>query len=166
MNFGLIPASKHRIFCASICINISSVESNTKCRMKSSAIIRNHWTLDNWLDTSEIPGKCNFYLSAIKWKNGGKNLCPRFKKRLFGIRKKAKRVGWEFEDEIDFFITEVENIFEKGYIKLFSNRQKNLNMNNRLNRRMEIQLKKDLISAIGWLVLWIIVKSYINACAP
>jgi len=39
-------------------------------------------------------------------------------------------------------------------------------MSNRLNRRMEIQLKKDLISAIGWLVLWIIVKSYINACAP
>jgi len=43
MNFGIIPAWKPRIFCASICINISSVESNTKCRMKSSAVIRNYW---------------------------------------------------------------------------------------------------------------------------
>jgi hypothetical protein len=31
---------------------------------------------------------------------------------------------------------------------------------------METQLKKDLISVLGWLALWIIVRSYVNACAP
>lgn len=34
-----------------------------------------------------------------------------------------------------------------------------------LDRRMDIQLKKDLLSVLGWLVLWIIVRSYVNACA-
>lgn len=49
---------------------------------------------------------------------------------------------------------------------LIINRQKNLNMNNGLNKHMELQLKKDLIEAICCLVLWIIVRSYINAYAP
>lgn len=33
-----------------------------------------------------------------------------------------------------------------------------------LNKYMETQFKKDLISVIGWLAVWIIVKIYINTC--
>ena len=32
-----------------------------------------------------------------------------------------------------------------------------------LNKHMETKFRNDLISAIGWFVLWIIVRSYVNA---
>jgi len=35
-----------------------------------------------------------------------------------------------------------------------------------LYKFMETQFRNDLISAIGWLALWIIVRAYLNACAP
>lgn len=35
-----------------------------------------------------------------------------------------------------------------------------------LNKYMETQFKKDLISALGWLALWIIIRCYVNACTP
>jgi len=108
MNFELIPAWKPRIFCASICINISSVESNTKCRIKSSAVIRNYWILNNWLDTSEIlgnitflnnwldtseiPGNITFTLWCYKMKKDlvKRPFIPGSKKRLLD-KKKGKR---------------------------------------------------------------------------
>lgn len=36
----------------------------------------------------------------------------------------------------------------------------------RLYKFMETQFRNDLISALGWLALWIIVRTYVNACAP
>ncbi|HEY3361664.1 MAG TPA: hypothetical protein VGK06_07515 [Methanosarcina sp.] len=50
--------------------------------------------------------------------------------------------------------------------ELILNRQKNLNVIIGLNKHMETEFKKDLIEAICCLVLWIIVRSYINAYAP
>jgi len=35
-----------------------------------------------------------------------------------------------------------------------------------LYKFMETQFRNDLISAICWLALWIIVRTYVNACAP
>ncbi len=35
-----------------------------------------------------------------------------------------------------------------------------------LIKYMETQFKKDLISAIGWLALWIIVEIYVNVYTP
>jgi hypothetical protein len=35
-----------------------------------------------------------------------------------------------------------------------------------LNKYMETQFKKDLISALGWLALWIIVEIYVNVYTP
>ena len=90
---GLIPAWKHRIFCASICINISSVESNTKCRIKSSAIIRFHWIFDNWLDTREISGNVTFTLWCYKIRKWWKDSLSQVQKKAFWDKKKGKK-GW------------------------------------------------------------------------
>lgn len=43
----------------------------------------------------------------------GNSLYPWFEKRLFEIRKKAKGVGWGFEDDVNFLVAEVENFFEE-----------------------------------------------------
>ena len=42
---------------------------------------------------------------------GGKTLYPRFKKRLFEIRKKTKGIGWGFGDEVNFFVKDIEDFF-------------------------------------------------------
>ncbi|AAM06036.1 TPA: hypothetical protein HA338_12990 [Methanosarcina acetivorans] len=42
----------------------------------------------------------------------GKNLYPRFKKRLFEIRKKSEGIGWGFEDDVELLIEDVEDFFE------------------------------------------------------
>lgn len=42
----------------------------------------------------------------------GKTLYPRFKKRLFEIRKKTKGIGWGFGDEVNFRVTYIEDLFE------------------------------------------------------
>jgi hypothetical protein len=42
----------------------------------------------------------------------GKTLYPRFKKRLFEIRKKTKGIGWGFGDEVNFRVTDIEDFFE------------------------------------------------------
>lgn len=59
------------------------------------------------------------YKMKKQWKD---SLSQVQKKAFWDKKKRQKGVGWEFEDEIDFFITGVENIFEKEYMKLFSNR--------------------------------------------
>ncbi|AKB28936.1 hypothetical protein MSSIT_2217 [Methanosarcina siciliae T4/M] len=41
----------------------------------------------------------------------GKDLYPRFKKRLFEIRKKSERIGWGFEDDVELLIEDVEDFF-------------------------------------------------------
>lgn len=42
----------------------------------------------------------------------GKALYPRFKKRLFEIRKKSEGIGWGFEDDVESLIEDVEDFFE------------------------------------------------------
>lgn len=42
----------------------------------------------------------------------GKALYPRFKKRLFEIRKKTKGIGWGFGDDVNSLVTDVEDFFE------------------------------------------------------
>ena len=36
-------------------------------------------------------------------------------------------------------------------------------MINELDKYMKAELRNDLISAIGWFVLWFIVRSYVNS---
>ena len=43
--------------------------------------------------------------------SGGKPLYPRFKKRLFEIRKKTKTIGWGFGDEVNFRVKDIEDFF-------------------------------------------------------
>jgi hypothetical protein len=43
----------------------------------------------------------------------GKALYPRFKKRLFEIRKKTKGIGWGFGDEVNLLVKDIEDFFEK-----------------------------------------------------
>lgn len=45
-------------------------------------------------------------------KSEGKILYPRFKKRLFEIRKKSEGIGWGFEDDVELPIEDVEDFFK------------------------------------------------------
>jgi len=45
----------------------------------------------------------------------GKNLYPKFKKRLFEIRKKTDGIGWGFGDSVDFLVTDIEDFFKKTF---------------------------------------------------
>ena len=44
---------------------------------------------------------------------GGRPLYPRFKKRLFDIRKKTKTIGWGFGDEVNFRVKDIVDFFDE-----------------------------------------------------
>jgi len=63
-------------------------------------------------------------------------------------------------------VTGIVFLWNEAQLEQLLNWRKKLNMMKRLYKFMETQFRKDLISALGWLALWIIVRTYVNACAP
>lgn len=60
----------------------------------------------------KIGGMLEKFCTLLKTPEG-KPLYPRFKRRLFEIRKKTKMIGWGFGDEVNFLVKDIEDFFEE-----------------------------------------------------
>lgn len=60
----------------------------------------------------KIVGMLEEFCTLLKTPEG-RTLYPRFKKRLFEIRKKSKGIGWGFGDEVNFLVKDIEDFFEE-----------------------------------------------------